>query len=268
MLKKVKNTNQATLCMIFFFALFFNHGTVWPDSLQNVLRVGWEEWKPYMFSDTGKMAGLDIEVLQAVAEKSGFTLEYTEVPWPRFLQKIEKGELDIASAATKTKQRQQWAYFTQPYRIEQFVMVFRGGEGKEYSLSKYGDIMNYSDFQLGICRNMDYGSEFMELMHKKEFAVHTQETVEEKLNIRKLLQNRITACLYADIYAAYWAAMEQNVENKIEIHPIKLTYSECSIMISKKSMSPEIVGKLNSAIDELKKSGTLEKIMEKYLGKH
>ena len=83
------------------------------------LAVGWELWYPYQYRNKQQqLAGLDFDIFNAVVKEAGLNVTYTELPWKRHLHYIKTGQIDIAMGSSYTKEREQYAYFTEPYRQE------------------------------------------------------------------------------------------------------------------------------------------------------
>ena len=78
-----------------------------------VWRIGWEPWEPYQYLDENKqLVGLDIELIQSVANIAGCKTKYIKIAsWKRNLIELAKGNLDLAIAASKTVERQEFAQF-------------------------------------------------------------------------------------------------------------------------------------------------------------
>lgn len=104
------------------------------DARQTELRGGWSLWIPYQYEETTSMGvhvltGLDVEVMKAVARRSGFQATFHEVAWGDSLAGIRAGTQDFALAAKAEESRHEWAWFTEPYRKEYLTMFSRKGEG-------------------------------------------------------------------------------------------------------------------------------------------
>ena len=73
------------------------------------ITVGWEVWYPYQYQDNNQLKGLDVLILNAIAEKTSANLAYIELPWKRHLRYLSTGEVDIAMGSSKNKERgHQW----------------------------------------------------------------------------------------------------------------------------------------------------------------
>src|SRR5690625_4267996 len=58
------------------------------------LSVGWDPWEPYHFKPSGsKVRGLDVDLLESIAEHSDCKLEWEQGSWVSMLRLVESGEL-------------------------------------------------------------------------------------------------------------------------------------------------------------------------------
>ncbi len=84
--------------VLFLLALtLFMPSKSWADTsvqAQCVLKVGWEEWYPFIYKTAGKFAGSEYDLLQRLASKAGCQLVYIEASWDDSLKMLAEGKLD------------------------------------------------------------------------------------------------------------------------------------------------------------------------------
>ena len=82
----------------------------------------------YLDPDTGKPAGIDVEIVRAAAAKLGRPLEIRPMPFAGVLPAVKNGEADFAIAAiTITEGRSRDADFSDPYAEEGCAFLYRAG---------------------------------------------------------------------------------------------------------------------------------------------
>jgi polar amino acid transport system substrate-binding protein len=81
-------------------------------------------------------------------------------------------------------------------------------------------------------------------------------------NLRNLLGGVIDGFL-ADRIAAATTAWRRNAGARIEEHPLRFS-TDIRFMLSRASETPQMLSRLNSAIDELRNSGELRRIADFY----
>lgn len=119
---------------------------------KRILKHAWGGmWEPFWLKDdNGKLSGFDIEILEAVVTGAGFSIIHTEyaVPWARHWKYIEHGDMDLCTSASRTAEREKFAYFTAPYRHEYLGLFFRKGEADNYDIKEIEDLLKYKDMQI------------------------------------------------------------------------------------------------------------------------
>ena len=87
------------------------------------LRVGWEEWYPLIYERDGQLIGSEYVVLSTLAKQAHCQLEFIELPWIRALKSLQNGDIDLLYGASKTPEREAFAQFSLPYRVEQMLLL-------------------------------------------------------------------------------------------------------------------------------------------------
>lgn len=87
------------------------------------LRVGWDDWPPYIAFENDQFHGLEYDLLKATADAAGCSIDMIQVPWVRALQMLSDGSLDLLYGAGYSEERDEFAQYSLPYRLEQFVLV-------------------------------------------------------------------------------------------------------------------------------------------------
>jgi len=225
------------------------------------LNVGWELWFPFQYRNKAQeLIGLDIEIFKAVIERANLKADFVELPWKRHLRYIESGEIDIAFGASYTNEREKYAYFTIPYRLETVKLFIRNGD--KFKINTLKDITKYN-FLLGVEAGYYYGDTFQKLMKDPKFKQHTNEVLDIEQNISMLLKGRINGLL-ADPNTITAFCDKYKITGELELYPLNIYQADIYMMLSRKSLNSETLIKFNSAIQSLKKDGTLDTIINKW----
>jgi len=230
-------------------------------SFARTLSVGWELWYPYQYRDTDhKLSGLDVEIFNSIAKKANLDADYVELPWKRHLRYIESGDIDIALGSSPTKEREQYAYFTVPYRVETVKLFIRAGE--KLPLKSISELCN-THYSIATERGYFYGDEFAKSSKLKCFQTHIYEVIDIEQSIEMLLKGRINGLL-ADPHTIAAFSKKYKITGQIEAHPVKIYQTKIHIMLSKKSLNKRVLTKIDNAIIALKNEGVIEKILSKW----
>lgn len=229
-----------------------------------VFRYAWEPWQPYqMKNEQGRLTGLDIEILEAILNGIGQPFKWQKTPWKRVIKDIQEGYLDAGLGASVTEERQQWAYFSEPYRKESVVLFLLKDIKQIYQFVRLEDITD-SDITLGMTRGYYYGGLFEKLSKDPKFISRFEEVKINELNYEKLKMGRIDGFL-SDPVAGTAGLKKLGLLDKVEIHPMHIYSDNIHVMFSKKSVPEEYIQKFNQSLLKLKTSGEHTKIISKYL---
>ncbi|MFT5636002.1 MAG: polar amino acid transport system substrate-binding protein [Cognaticolwellia sp.] len=225
--------------------------------------VGWELWFPYQYRNSQQeLVGLDFEIFNTIFAKVGYTAEYTELPWKRHLHYIKTGEMDVAMGASLSEERQRYAMFSEAYRQETVNLFVRNGQANNIKLGVLSDLTN-SNYMIGIESGYYYGDEYQKLMKTAEFQEHILEVVDIEENVTLLLAGHIDGFL-VDPATIRAFSDKYKMAGEFEKHALSIYQADIHIIFSKKSVKPGVVTVINKAIGDLKKSGKLDKIINKW----
>lgn len=245
-----------------FFSCF--HSFALADTKQH--SFGWYYWPPYQTSSVGgQVSGLDIELVNAIAERSNISLTFEQRSWPEQLAMIKRGEQDF-TVGFKTPDRMNHVYFSQAIRTETNVLYMRRGESKATSFHSIESLLQLIDqgFRLGGVANYAYGPQAMRqyLQSTPENRIVFSQSDEE--NFQKLFNGEIDGFL-TDRTVAANLAWQHGWQSLVEEHPDYFAQEAVYIMASQKSVSQSEVEQLDQALSELKATGEYDQIVQSYL---
>lgn len=93
------------------------------DDGECTLRVGWEEWRPYIYAYDGEFFGSEYRLLERNARNAQCALDMVDVPWRRALAMLSRKQLDVLYSAGYSDERAGYANFSIPYREEEVVLA-------------------------------------------------------------------------------------------------------------------------------------------------
>ena len=189
------------------------------------------EFPPYEYHDGGDIVGIDVEVAEAIAGKLGMTLEVEDIAFDSIIPELESGKADIGVAGmTVNEDRLKNVDFTDPYTTASQVIIVK----EDSEIAGPDDLKGkYIGVQLGTTGDI-YASDY-EAEGKIDAVVIDQEP--------------------AKVFVS------QN--EGIKILDEALTVEEYAIAIKKGNT--ELLDQVNGALAELKESGELQAIIDKYI---
>jgi polar amino acid transport system substrate-binding protein len=229
------------------------------------LRASFTLYGVYSFTGPdGEAAGADVDLVKAVADELGCVASFHKMPWARVLLELENGELDVTTSASRTPERERFAHFSVPYRQAQMGIYVRKGESGRYTLDGLSGVVE-AGLRLGVVNGYYYGPEFEALMADPGFAERVDGVINYETNIRKLLLGRIDGILVDDIGVMIGALADHGAEDQVEQHPVFLAGDEFHLMFSKKSVSADLVARIDEVLAGMEADGRLLHIMDKYI---
>lgn len=245
------------------FSMAIGLTLAWQAQADCKLTSSWEPWEPYQYQAGETLTGLDIELAQAILKEAGCEVIFKKRPWARALDEVEAGTIDFLTGASRNPERELYANFSAPYRDETMVLLVREGESKKYTLTKLGDIKTV-EFTLGVARDFYYGEEHKQLMQDENYQKKVSVVPSDVQNVKKLLSRRVNGILI-DRYTGPYLAKQEEGQNQVEQHPVRVSSSDIYLMFSKKSVDPALIEKINAAVATIQSNGTYQAIVNRYL---
>ncbi len=229
------------------------------------LRFGWEQYGVYSFaSATGEPTGIDVELFKEAAREAGCRVQFDELPWARIVAEIEKGTLDVASSASRTRERDAFARFSIPYRQADVALFVRTGEVGRYALASLADIVR-AGFRLGVIAEYHYADAVARLMEEPAFRAQVEGAADYPVNIQKLLHGRIDGFLADDVGVMISEARAVGAEERIERYPLFIAAEDLHYMFSHAAVDAATVEAIDRSLARMAADGRLQAIFDRFL---
>ncbi len=226
--------------------------------------------EPYRYEDkNGKITGIDVEIIEyimnklkikykIVLESSSLRLEHT---WKN------TSEYDMVMTYSFEKDRAEFLTYAKESHVNiQWNFFVRKEDAGKIKYEKYEDLKN---IKIGAIEGFAYTNEFWDAHKKGLITLDMIPINETDRQLNKLVTKRIDAVPLNTVAALYQAKIE-GLDTKIAILPKPLKKKEYYNTFVKKSVHPDtarIISEYDKIIIEMKKNGTLNTILEKYIGK-
>lgn len=208
------------------------------------------EFPPYEYYEGEEIVGIDAEFAAAIAEKLGMELKIEDMAFDSIIPAVQSGKADFGAAGmTVTEDRQKQVDFSDTYYTgRQVIIVAEGNTEIAGPDDLAGKKIGVQQGTTGdIYASDDYGDENVERYNKGFEAVQA------------LQQGKIDAVIIDDQPAQTFVSENEGLKI-LETEYVEEEYALCF------KKDSELVAKVNEAIAELKKDGTFDKIIDKYIG--
>ncbi len=241
------------------------------DTFDRTLKGGWYLWDPYQYLQNKGgneiLTGLDVELMRAIASEAGYRVEQTAVPWRQHIEDLRTGARDIASGATRTPQRAQFAAFSKPYREETNVLYLPAIAASTFAFEAVPETLERFEadtFRLGVIAGYAYADPRINAFIAD--PVHAPLLVpaaNDRENFVNLMAGRIDGFL-ADRLVGATTAWRGGWSSDVAALPVGDPVP-IHLMFSKASVPDAAVAAFNAAIDHVIDSGARRSIFQSYL---
>lgn len=120
-----------TFLAVIFWLTVLTHSSAFAAK---TIKVGVYENSPTIFMDTGKPNGLFIEILEDIAQKEGWQLEYVFGHWSEVYNHLKKGEIDVLPAIAYSREREEFFNFTDETVMSNWAQIYSQNNSEINSL--------------------------------------------------------------------------------------------------------------------------------------
>ncbi|TQV77249.1 amino acid ABC transporter substrate-binding protein [Aliikangiella marina] len=246
--------------VLIFTALTSDASSVKPQSNKTDchLIMGVSNWLPYQSYAKGRGAfGLQINLIEDIMEEANCLLTYKPMTFPIGLEALQMGEIDFMMNATVNESRKSFAYFSVPYRDE-FLSLYSTDKYLERCQEMSLKELIRDGFKLSVQAGLVYGPELTEIqkdpvLNKKlSYSENNIQHVDlvESQQLDGVIDDPVVVAYRSTIYAT---------GDKLSPCPIVISSSPVSLIFSKKTVSQEIVERVNNAIAKVKATKEYQK---------
>jgi polar amino acid transport system substrate-binding protein len=232
---------------------------VGPARADDPVKMMTNTWSPYVDPELPEQ-GLAIELVSHIFARAGYTVENTIESWPRAMEGVSIGLADVLGAAWRDDIRDQRFIYSEPYLINELIVVKRREmQGRHYSIGAL------ADSRIGLIPDYAYGVNFTELPGVE--IVYENHIIQNLVN---LLDKKVDFVVGdRRVIAAKLNEFLADRRHEIEVASISLPPRALYIAGSRATERPaRLVEEFNTALAEVKRDGSYQKIIEKWLERY
>lgn len=238
-----------------FFALLFVAAStsIWAREL--VLTFG-EAYPPMCFVEGGIAKGIEIDVMNELGKREGFSIKPRALPWARAQEQVRSGEADAFITIT-TPERERYAVMSP---VVMFSIHLVAATAKNNArIAELRNIKTLPD----TLRFPQVNYVGTSLANKQLAGAHLSLLNTTDAIFQFLLLGRADLFLDTDVVLSYNAARLKLLD-QLEILPPQFEVTEFRLGISKNSAFADDMPRLSRAIEAMQEDGTVAAIMKRY----
>ncbi|MCM3710172.1 basic amino acid ABC transporter substrate-binding protein [Sporosarcina luteola] len=209
-------------------------------------------YAPMEFMDEkGNIVGIDIDIVNAIAEAAGFEVEYKNYGWDPLFPAVDNGEVDFAvSSITITEEREKSFDFSDPYFVaNQLILV-----PEDSDVESFDDL---ADKRVSVQISTTGHKVVQDLLGKTSSKIVAAETM--PLAITEMVNGNADASVGDNAVIIEYQTQNPNVKLKtVEDDSFEKEYY--GLMVKKGNQ--EILDLLNDGIEKIKANGKLKEITD------
>ena len=213
---------------------------------------------PYEYYDGDTIVGIDVEVAQAIADKLGMELEVTDIAFDSIIPGVQTGKYDMGMAGmTVTDERKEQVNFSDSYATGVQVVIVKDGS----AITSVDDLL--ADGANTVVGTQAGTTGFIYATSDIEDAgLGTVKSFGKTTDAVEALKNGQVDCVILDNEPA-----KALVAANEGLHILDTEYAVEDYAIAIAKENTDLLEKVNKALSELTADGTLQSIVDKYIGK-
>lgn len=220
---------------------------------EGVLVVGTEgTYSPNSYHDEeGNLVGFDIEVAKAIGEHLGVEVEFFEAEWDSLFAAMDSGRVDtVINEVEYSEDRAEKYDFSEAYTYVHGALLVADDNT---------DITSFEDLE-GKRAAQNLTSSWGRMAEEYGAELVSVDTLNQVMDL--LSSDRADATLNAE--TAFGDYMRNHPEEPVKI--VALTETTSSSLIPVRKGEQNLLEAINQALEEMRQSGELKAISEKYFG--
>ncbi len=215
-----------------------------------------EQYPPYNFEENSKLKGFVLDLVTEILKRDKSSLKVEDIkllPWARSYKEILEKPKTILFSMTRSSEREKlfkWVGPVSPTKIVLFAL-----KNKKISIKNEADIKK---LRTGAIQK-DIGHQLLEKIGCPDISL----SADIISNLKKLEGDRMDVWAYEE-NVAKWEI--KNTGRNISDFEVVYTLLSADLYIAfNKSTSDEVINAVQKISDEIKRDGTYQKIVDKYL---
>lgn len=207
---------------------------------------------PYQYvNDKGDITGLDVEIAKLVFKTAGLKVTFVAHEWDHLVSNLihHTDYIDMLVGAEFDEKRAQLMSFTTPLYLRHTNLFVLKNSHYKSTEDLYGKIVAG-----------DEGSKFEKNLGDEKNNIRIISTASKEESFKKLKAKQVEGVIAPELVSQHFG---QKLNLRLKMIGVRDQGAEVSITVRKNDK--ELVEKINSAVEKLKASGKIDKILKHYL---
>ncbi|WP_196137918.1 ABC transporter substrate-binding protein [Aliikangiella sp. G2MR2-5] len=216
------------------------------------LTLGWGNWPPYQHSLNGDIPyGIQIDLVRKVASEAGCTLKFKKQTFSENISAVKDGTVDFIMDTSITKEREEFGYFSDPYRLEVLVLYLKPEFNQQCNSMTLPELIKKTGARVGLNQGNIYGKSVTEAQSdeglKQQFVY-----ADNNDQLYQLFSSGKIDGFFEDPMVLSYTLKRMQLRGKLKACKVTQKASTVSFMFSKKTVTKELVSKFNEALARIK----------------
>ncbi|MFD1032202.1 transporter substrate-binding domain-containing protein [Metaplanococcus flavidus] len=211
-------------------------------------------YPPFEFEEDGEYTGIDIDLINAIADNQGFDIEFSAMDFGGIIPAMQAGQLDVAIAGMSiTEDRKEIVDFSDPYFEAGISLVVNEDNN---------DITSLEDLEgkTVVVKSGTTGADFAR-ENQEEYGFEITQLDDSPAMFQEV-SNGNADVLFEDYPVIAYAIAESDLDLKVVGD--RLTGDEYGIAVLK-GENADLLDQINAGLQELRDSGEYDEILNKYI---
>ncbi|MEJ6002107.1 substrate-binding periplasmic protein [Paucibacter soli] len=228
-------------------------------------KLRWNDDPPFsMRLPDGTIGGVQLDINVEALRRMDCSVKLVEMPFARALLELEHGELDVLAGAFRRPEREAYAWFSAPVLHSRNTLYIRRAEAARWPFKTLLELRG-SPFRLGAQIGVVYGPDYATLMQDPAYARGVSKVSSRHALWQMLERGRIDGVI-ADELTAEFELAQLKLTDKLLKTQVQVSDEPAPTAFSMRSTDPAFVERYNSTIEAMRRDGTLQRIVQRYLG--
>ncbi|NFE81524.1 amino acid ABC transporter substrate-binding protein [Clostridium sporogenes] len=231
---------------------------------KNTIKIGTSgQYYPFTFidKDSNKVQGFEIDIWEEIGKRTGYKPEFKVADWTGIMGMLDTGKIDtVANEITVTDKKKEKYYFSKPYVYSGVQLATKKGNNNIKSLKDLEGKTVATQVGTNYSKSIeDYNNK------NKGEDIKTKQYNSFSGMFQDVDLGRVDA-LIEDKLACLVNIKKSGLNLQLAGEPIE--EMENAYPFVKKDENKEKIEKINKALDDMKKDGTLQNISKKWFGEN